>query len=470
MLFNSLQFLAFFPTICLVYFCIPQAWLRLRNLFLLAASYVFYMGWQPAYALWLLGGTLVTYLSALAIESSHRPRLRLTALCVGILLNGGALFLFKYYDFVAGMLTTALQSCTGADVFPSFPTLGWLLPVGISFYTFQALGYCVDVYRGRTRAERDFFTYALFVAFFPQLVAGPIERSTHLLPQFRRVHRFDADRLLTGLRLMAWGYFLKLVLADRCGVYVDIIWNNMDYHNGGSYLLAGLLFPFQVYGDFAGYSFIAVGAARVMGFRLMQNFRRPYFSSSVGEFWHRWHCSLSTWLRDYVYIPLGGSRHGQRRTLRNLLLTFVLSGLWHGAGWTFILWGCLHGVLLCGERVMGVRGRPAAGPVRAGRVMLTFVLVSVAWVLFRAPSLSDAFSLLYGIFAHPGIPYHELGTFIAIALALVLLFCQELQRETGYRRQYLPRWLSSCLSVSFLSAYTLLCGVLSSNQFIYFQF
>lgn len=223
MLFNSLQFLAYFPTVCLVYFCIPQACLRLRNLFLLAASYVFYMGWQPVYALWLLGGTLVTYLSALAIESCHRPRLRLTALCVGILLNGGALFLFKYYDFVAGMLTTALQSCTGADVFPSFPTLGWLLPVGISFYTFQALGYCVDVYRGRTRAERDFFTYALFVAFFPQLVAGPIGRSTHLLPQFRRVHRFDADRLLTGLRLMAWGYLRRF--ASLCRQHgIRLVW------------------------------------------------------------------------------------------------------------------------------------------------------------------------------------------------------------------------------------------------------
>ena len=470
MLFNSLQFLVFFPAVCLVFFCIPETWVKVRNIVLLAASYIFYMGWQPGYALWLLGGTVITYTSALAIAKTCNQRSRRMALGIGVLLNVGTLFLFKYYDFVASSLSEALTAWIGKGYVPTFPKLEWLLPVGISFYTFQALGYCIDVYRGTTKVERNFLTYALFVAFFPQLVAGPIERSNHLLPQLKQQHRFDSDRMLLGLRLMAWGYFLKLVLADRCAIYVDIIWNNLEHHNGGSYLLAAVLFSFQVYGDFAGYSCIAVGAARVMGFRLMQNFHRPYLSAGIGEFWHRWHCSLSTWLRDYVYIPLGGSRGGRRRTFRNLLLTFVLSGIWHGAGWTFVLWGGIHGGLLCVERAVGVKSTATRGMRRGWYILMTFTLVTLAWIFFRAPSISKAWTLLTGIFTHLGIPYHELSTFIAIFTAIMLLVSQELAREAGWRKRTSERWVESCLSVSCLIAYTLLGGVLDSNQFIYFQF
>ena len=294
MLFNSISFLLFFPIVCLCYFAIPAEWLRARNGLLLGASFYFYMNWEPAYALLLLLCIVITWGTALGIgrhDAHGRGKLfRKCWLVVGIMVNLSVLFLFKYYNFITAAIADMMHSL-GMSV--SMVHFQLLLPVGISFYTFQALGYSIDVYRGKLSAERHFPTYALYVSFFPQLVAGPIERSTHLLPQFRERHAFNYGQAMEGLRLMMWGYFMKLVVADRCGLYVDAVFNNMPMHNGGSYLLASLLFPFQIYGDFAGYSLIAIGASRVMGFRLMDNFRRPYFSSSVGEFWHRWHISLS---------------------------------------------------------------------------------------------------------------------------------------------------------------------------------
>ena len=308
MLFNSIAFLLFFPILCALYFCIPASQLRLRNLLLLVASYYFYMNWDPAYALLLLTSTVITYLAALGIGYFKEKRKKKICLVSSLVLNLAILFLFKYFNFLAMNIETALQA-SGLAV--NMPKFALLLPVGISFYTFQALGYSIDVYRGTVKIERDFPTYALFVSFFPQLVAGPIERSQNLLPQFKQQHRFDYDAVMSGVKLMVWGYFMKLVLADRCGIYVDTIFNNVDKHNGGSYLVASLLFPFQIYGDFAGYSLIAIGVARVLGFRLMENFHRPYFACTIGEFWHRWHISLSTWFKDYVYIPLGGNRVGK---------------------------------------------------------------------------------------------------------------------------------------------------------------
>lgn len=289
MLFNSIAFLLFFPIVCVLYFSIPPQMIRARNLLLLIASYYFYMNWQPAYALLLLTSTFVTYIAALGIGCFEDRRKKKICLVSSLVLNLSILFLFKYYNFLSSNISMGLEAC-GLKI--DIPEFGLILPVGISFYTFQALGYSIDVYRGTTKVERDFATYALFVSFFPQLVAGPIERSNNLLPQFKQLHRFDYEAVMSGVKLMVWGYFMKLALADRCGIYVDAIFNNVDKHNGGSYLVASLLFPFQIYGDFAGYSLIAIGVARVMGFRLMENFRRPYFATSVGEFWHRWHISL----------------------------------------------------------------------------------------------------------------------------------------------------------------------------------
>lgn len=467
MLFNSIAFLLFFPMVCVCYFALPS--LKTRNLFLLAASYYFYMNWQPVYALLLLTSTVITYLAARGIGYFENYREKRFCLVASLVLNLGILFLFKYYNFAAENLASLLHSSGLAVDFPSFRML---LPVGISFYTFQALGYSIDVYRKNTPVEKDFLTYALFVSFFPQLVAGPIERSTNLLPQFKEKHAFNYEDAMAGFRLMLWGYFLKLILADRSALYVDAVFNNVEHHNGGSFLLASLFFPFQIYGDFAGYSLVAIGVARVLGFRLMDNFRRPYFAASVTEFWRRWHISLSTWFKDYVYIPLGGNRVSRSRCYFNVLATFVISGLWHGANWTFLIWGTLHGVLQCIERVLGFHKERWSGISRCVHVLVTFCVVSLAWVFFRANSLTDALVIIKGIFTDLAFPYLRLADFLAIGLALSLLFLKEGIDEFGWNirisesRFGVVRYLYMVAMIS----YIILLGVLNGDQFIYFQF
>lgn len=465
MLFNSLDFFIFFPTVCIIYFLIP--WLKIRNAFLLIASYYFYMNWEPVYALLLLSGTVITFFAALGIERfENRKKLFLT---VSIVLNLSILFFFKYYEFAADSLTYLLQLLKIDIPMPHFT---FLLPAGISFYTFQALGYSIDVYRGATPVVRDFFRYALFVSFFPQLVAGPIERSTNLLPQFNRKHTFDYERVMHGIYLMAWGYFLKLVLADRCAVYVDAVLDNLYHHNGGSYLLATLLFPFQIYGDFAGYSLIAIGAAKVMGFSLMDNFRRPYLATSVTDFWHRWHISLSSWFKDYLYIPLGGSRKGDGKTYRNLLLTFGVSGLWHGANWTFLIWGLIHGIILSVERYLGLAKQESSGFAKFIKWLVTFMVVCLAWIFFRANSVNDAFHVFKGVFTDPGIPFLRLADLGAITMALAVVFIKEIIDEKKLNVHLLssPYWIIRNVCLAGLICFTILFGVLNGDQFIYFQF
>ncbi|MCR5820136.1 MAG: MBOAT family protein [Bacteroidaceae bacterium] len=469
MLFNSIAFLLFFPIVCLLYYSIPVDKTRWRNLLLLIASYYFYMNWEPVYALLILTSTLITYAAALGVEHYNDKSKRKCCLILSIGLNLSILFLFKYYNFLAENVTVFLQFIGLAIDLPKFTLL---LPVGISFYTFQALGYSIDVYQGKTKAEHDFSTYALFVSFFPQLVAGPIERSNNLLPQFKTHHVFDYNLTMSGIKMMLWGYFLKLVMADRCGMYVDIIFNNVDKHNGGSYFLASLLFPFQIYGDFAGYSLIAIGAAKVLGFRLMENFHRPYLACSVGEFWHRWHISLSTWFKDYVYIPLGGNRVGRLRQYFNLMVTFVVSGIWHGANWTFLCWGALHGILLCLEKALGIRAKNYKGVPKLIHSTFTFIFVCFAWILFRANNLQDAINVVTGMFTNFSEPYHALGTFIGIAAAMPVLIAKEIMDEYNFHpmQRLGNNWLLQHAGIAVLIVYILLFGVLDSNQFIYFQF
>ncbi len=427
------------------------------------------MNWDPAYALLLLTSTVITYLAALGIGYFKEKRKKKICLVSSLVLNLAILFLFKYFNFLAMNIETALQA-SGLAV--NMPKFALLLPVGISFYTFQALGYSIDVYRGTVKIERDFPTYALFVSFFPQLVAGPIERSKNLLPQFKQQHRFDYDAVMSGVQLMVWGYFMKLVLADRCGIYVDTIFNNVDKHNGGSYLVASLLFPFQIYGDFAGYSLIAIGVARVLGFRLMENFHRPYFACTIGEFWHRWHISLSTWFKDYVYIPLGGNRVGKLRNYFNLLITFVVSGIWHGANWTFLCWGTIHGILLCIEKAFGISKQKYTGAKKIFHWATTFVLVCFAWILFRANNLSDAVSVVTGIFTNLGTPKPEYANFIAIGLAMTVLLTKEFADEFNWKIRVADSksWLVRHIYLIIMIAYIILFGVLGGDQFIYFQF
>ena len=335
MLFNSLDFLLFFPAVCLISHALRS--LRARNLFLLVASYWFYMNWRAEYALLILWGTVLTWaLSNLFAKASNKPRLRKALLITGLVGVLAPLFIFKYLTFAATSIEALLRA-TGLKM--QIPAFELILPVGISFFSFQMIGYLVDVYKGNLQAEKSFSRYALFVSFFPQLVAGPIERARNLLPQFASLRKFDPALATDGVRMMLWGYFMKLCVAERVAPYVNAAYNNWERHNGTSLLLATFFFAFQIYCDFCGYSLIARGVAAVLGFRLMDNFKRPYLASSLKEFWRRWHISLSTWFMDYVYIPLGGNRCGRFRHAYNLFVTFLLSGIWHGANWTFIVWG-----------------------------------------------------------------------------------------------------------------------------------
>ena len=478
MLFNSIAFLLFFPIVCLCYFIIPASRLRMRNLFLLVASYYFYMNWKPVYALLLLTSTVVTYLAAIGIGHFQERWRKKACLIASLVLNLAILFLFKYYNFFAENIEAVLQA-SGMGI--NLPEFRLLLPVGISFYTFQALGYSIDVYYGTTKVERDFPTYALFVSFFPQLVAGPIERSNNLLPQFKEKHVLDYESVMVGIRIMVWGYFMKLVLADRCGLYVDSIFNHVDKHNGGSYLVASLLFPFQLYGDFAGYSFIAIGAARVLGFRLMENFRRPYFFSvSVQDYWKRNHISLTSWFMDYVYYPMVGSSTKLWWWCAAIFITFFISGFWHGAAWTYVASFSIFGLYLvvCTLKEKPQRKFEKRHGLRKKEWwlwlnrILTFLLVAVALIFFRANSLGDAVTVLAGIFTRPGAPLPEYANFIAIGMAMVILVIKEFAEEYQWKFRVAesPSWLVRHVYLILMICYIILFGVLGGDQFIYFQF
>ncbi len=470
MLFNSLNFLLFFPVVCLAYFAIPARHVRVRNGMLLAASYYFYMNWHAEYALLLLATTVVTYVAAIGVaRAADCARRRRTWFASGCALALSGLFVFKYLGFV-GENVERLFSALGIGI--ALPDFALLLPVGISFFTFQALGYLIDVRRGTTKAETDFMTFALFLSFFPQLVAGPIERSSNLLPQFRERHTVDYERVMAGIEMMVWGYFLKLALADRCAIYVDAVYNASTLQSGIAYAVASVLFTFQIYGDFAGYSLIAIGASRVLGFRLMDNFRAPYLSASLGEFWQRWHISLSTWFRDYVYIPLGGNRRSRPRCYANLLATFAVSGIWHGANWTFAAWGVLHGAGLCIEKALGIAKRRYKGIRRVAHVVLTFVVVNLLWIFFRSDSIDRAFTIIRRMLTNFDMPYIPLTVLVLSAFAIAVVLLKEIAEERGFKLRATDR-RNAIVRHAMISAtivYVILFGVLGGDQFIYFQF
>jgi len=412
MLFNSYNFLIFFPLVTLIYFAIPH---KIRYIWLLIVSYYFYMCWNAKYALILLFSTAVTYVSGLLIARANnkienekkKTKWKKIFVALSFIINLSILFLFKYFDFAVDNINRVLTQFNMTILNPSFDVV---LPVGISFYIFQALSYTVDVYRKDVEAEKNFLRYALFVSFFPQLVAGPIERSKNLLGQLYEKHYFDAQRVKDGLLLMIWGGFQKIVIADRVAIVVDTVFNNFPTYSGMYIIVAAILFAFQIYCDFSGYSIIAIGAAKVMGFRLMENFNCPYFSMSVSEFWRRWHISLSTWFRDYLYIPLGGNRKGKVRKYINLMIVFLVSGLWHGASWAFVIWGGLNGLFqIIGERLKNVRdwcvkkfhlNREAASH-KIYKILTTFILIDFTWIFFqgrgRQTSLEDDKKYFYRI-------------------------------------------------------------------------
>jgi alginate O-acetyltransferase complex protein AlgI len=480
LLFNSLAFLVFFPIVVVLHFALPQ---RYRWLLLLVASYVFYAWWRVEYALLILLSTVVDYLVGRRLGSEDRPNARKALLAVSLTLNLGMLFVFKYYGFFAD---AARDVSTALGMSYAAPALNLVLPVGISFYTFQTLSYTIDVYRRKCHVEPHFGRFALFVAFFPQLVAGPIERASNLLHQFRRPTSFQYERVRGGLQQMIRGMFKKVVIADRLGVYVDAVYADPAQFEGLPLIVATYFFAFQIYADFSGYSDMAIGAARILGYDLMENFRRPYLAKSVSDFWRRWHISLSTWFRDYVYIPIGGNRGGMGRWFFNLYVTFVVSGLWHGANWTFLVWGALHGSYLVGGIVLTkLTGElPSHGVWDRFR---TFHLALFAWVFFRAESISDAMA----VFTRSILGLQEqLSWVIALdlrmldrlfvvptavsrldfGLSLVLiagLWFHEALIESG---REIPAGWPRRLAYDALVILILLFGFFDNTQFIYFQF
>ena len=480
MLFNSLEFAVFFPVAVAIYYLSPQRW---RVGFLLAASCFFYMAFIPKYIAILFITILIDYVAGIYLERVS-GRQKKALLLLSIVSTCIVLGIFKYVNFLT-------RSFTG---FAGF--LGWhlpnvivniILPIGLSFHTFQSLSYVVEVYRGNQKAERNFIVYATYVMFFPQLVAGPIERPQNLLHQFREWHRINYINITSGLRRMAWGFFKKLVVADRLALYVNDVYGAPRSYNGLQLSLGTLFFAYQIYCDFSGYSDIALGAAQVLGFRLMENFRTPYYSLSVSEFWHRWHISLSTWFKDYVYIPLGGSRVNPRRFVVNILITFGISGLWHGASWTYVWWGLLNGTyLVVGWLTKEWRSRffdaIGLGEETVMRKALmwttTFFLTCVAWIVFRAKSLADAWYVLSHLMQ--GWNVHQIKTPqfmlrqlpVAVVAILVLEACQlrfqdEASVSFALGRVSLPgRWAIYASLVMLVVMF----GIYQKMQFIYFQF
>ena len=494
MLFNSIPFLIFFPIVAGLYLLLPK---KIKPVWLLVASYYFYMSWNYKYVVLILFTTVVTYITALLIGKSNTKSKKKLFLAFGLILNFSLLFFFKYFDFFLANVSRVLSVFKLQPIDNPFD---FLLPVGISFYTFQAVGYCIDVYRQDIAPEKNFLKYALFVSFFPQLVAGPIERSKNLLSQIEDIWKRNMasyEKAVSGFGMMLWGLFLKMVVADRVSILVDGIFSSV-YRVGTVEAVVGAAgFSLQIYADFAGYSAIAIGAARVMGIELMENFNTPYFATSVGDFWHRWHISLSTWFRDYVYIPLGGNRKGRIRKYINVLLTFLVSGLWHGASWNFVIWGGIHGLYqilgdilkpvrasLC--KVLGMKKETVG--YKIGQIVLTDICIGFAWIFFRAPSTKMALYYIYHLFTHfnPwalfdesllnwGLDYREM--FILLFTVLILIIVSVIRYKKGidigcflYKQDLLFRWVIFIMLILAIIVFGEYGINFDSGKFIYFDF
>jgi D-alanyl-lipoteichoic acid acyltransferase DltB (MBOAT superfamily) len=479
MLFNSLEFAVFFPIVCALYFGLPY---HARTPLLLVASCVFYMAFIPSYILILAITIFIDFFAGIYLVRTV-GRTRKVLLWTSIIATCMVLVVFKYFDFFTDSIV-GVATLFGWEV--TNPSQNIILPIGLSFHTFQSLSYVIEVYRGKQKPIHDLTTYAAYVMFFPQLVAGPIERPQNLLHQFAEKHDFDYDRVTSGLKRMAWGFFKKLVVADRLALYVNDVYASPENYNGLQLSIATVFFAYQIYCDFSGYSDIAIGSARVLGFRLMENFDNPYHSKTIPEFWRRWHISLSTWFRDYVYYPMGGNRVAKPRWYLNLMVTFGISGLWHGSNWTFVIWGLLNGVYLvlsaatgkARDHVMGWMGFPAGSFQRnALQIGITFFLVCVGWVFFRANSLSDATYILTHFWQ--GWDFRDIRTEqfllrqfpVAVAGIAVLELAQVIHARYPVP-PVVARW-PMALRWSGYAAMMLavvLFGVYRKGQFIYFQF
>lgn len=483
MYINSFNFIIIYPFLFLLYYALPSRWTWLRNGYLLAVSYLLYLKFSPAFSLVLLWVTGLTYLAALLHE--RKPNIHLISglqmftgggrrlLVLSLLLTALPLFCFKYYDFLISQLS-ALFGSIGLQL--SLPGLNWAVPVGLSFFTFQAIAYLADVWAGRIEAEHNFLNYALFLSFFPSIVSGPINRAKDLLPQIRSLRpAFDSGKVVAGLKLLLWGVFMKVVVADRIGLYVDVAFGRYTGCSGLCLILTSVLYAIQIYADFAGYSLMAIGVGKTFGLDLAENFRRPYFSVSVTDFWRRWHISLSTWLRDYIYIPLGGSRCTKARNYLNIMLTFLVSGIWHGANWTFILWGLWHGLSQVIEKALGQQKCEYGRFGRIVKILITFIIVDLGWVLFRMPSVGDALDVIRRMLTLSSGNFlaDEIVRLFFIVCGVMVLFTKDICDEVCPGRialfenkRRIVRWISYLLVIVAI----MLTGVFDTGQFIYANF
>lgn len=490
MVFNSLDFLIFFPIVVCIYFLIPQ---KMKWIWLLISSYYFYMSWNPQYAVLIATSTIITWLCGRYIGKAEK-KVGKIYLMIGVVSNLSILFFFKYFAF---FVRTVIGMSSKFGITIIMPSMDVLLPVGISFYTFQAIGYMIDIYRKEIEPEKNILKYALFVSFFPQLVAGPIERSKNLITQIHKPHYFDGEQVKDGLILMGWGFFKKLVLADRIAILVTAVYDNYMNYSGIQIVVATILFAVQIYCDFSGYSDIAIGAAQIMDFKLMSNFESPYFTKTVSEFWRRWHISLTTWFRDYVYIPLGGNRNGKK--YRNILITFGLSGLWHGASWNYVAWGLLNGIYqVVGDITANMRKRIQGIlhvnieclSYRMFRGLITFVLVDFAWLFFRADSLRQALAMIvYSIQNMKWISMLDTSNFWGIntialdekdfyimLIAIVLLIIVDYFRKIVDLRSLLAkqnlvfRYIFYYVAILIILIFGVYGPEYDASTFIYFQF
>ena len=483
MLFNSLDFAIFLPIVFLLYWFVVQKNLKLQNALIVVASYVFYGWWDWRFLSLIIFSTVVDYLIGQKLRTEEKQSKRKVLLWTSIIVNLGFLGFFKYYNFFLENFVDAF-SLFGMQI--NANSLNIILPIGISFYTFQTLSYTIDVYKKKLEPTKDFMAFSAFVCFFPQLVAGPIERATNLLPQFYRIRTFEYNKAVDGMRQILWGLFKKVVIADNCAEFANEIFNNSADMNGSTLVLGAIFFTFQIYGDFSGYSDIAIGTSRLFGFDLKQNFATPYFSRDIAEFWRRWHISLSTWFRDYLYIPLGGSRGGTWMKVRNTFAIFLVSGFWHGANWTFIIWGALNAIYFL-PLLLTNNNRNNLGVVADGKLLpsfrelfamlTTFTLTVFAWIFFRAESVSHAFGYIKGIFSNDlitvPITNNNFYSLLVFCLIIFTLILEWISRNNHYPLEKIFSSNSFLRRSLYLTIVILIYvfGRFSSNlEFIYFQF
>ena len=478
MLFNSISFALFLPVVFILYWFVTAKSLKWQNILLLVSSYFFYACWDYRFLFLLIFSTILDFYTGIKISESNNNTSKKFWFWTSISINLGFLGVLKYYNFFASSFSDAITTLGfKCDV----TTLNVILPIGISFYTFHGLSYVIDIYKEKIKPTKNFIDYSVFVSFFPLLVAGPIERATHLLPQIQAKRNFDYTKAVDGLRQILWGLFKKVVIADNCAEYADLIFNNSSNYSGSTLVLGAVFFAFQIYGDFSGYSDIALGTARLFGIDLLKNFSFPYFSRDIAEFWRRWHISLSSWFKDYLYIPLGGSKGGTWLKLRNTFIIFLVSGFWHGGNWTFIAWGALHALfflplLLFNKNRSHIdsvaKGKMLPSLKEFSRMLLTFLLVVLAWVFFRADSMHQAINYISHIFTSALFKIPEIRPSLVIMVLAVFIFMEWLGREKNYAIENFAIHLSIPLKWAFhLFLFTVIILFMGKEQpFIYFQF